>query len=114
MSQAEASERRILERYTIPLKVFDQETGALLGCTENINAGGLMLVSKTQIPTMTEFQILIEIPGSEAADRISMTAFTAWKSFSDSKPVYYCTGFHFVDPSEDKLDSIQAYIDEHS
>ncbi len=73
-----------------------------------------MLVSTGPIPTMTEIQIWIELPGEEAPDKIEMTAFTAWSSFSDSRPIYYCTGFHFVDPTEDKLDRIQAYIDGQS
>lgn len=112
MVQQAYSEKRTHERCSFPLKVFHRDTAELLGCTENIHVDGMMLVSKAPIPTMTEFKIWIELPGLEGEKKISLTAFAVWRSLSDTKPIFYCTGFHFVDISENVMASIQAYIEQ--
>ena len=112
MTQQELKEKRSRNRHAIPLAVYEQATGRLLGCADNIHLNGLMLVSKQAIPVKTEIPILLEIPSQDVKVRISLITFTAWTSVSDSRPTFYYTGFYFVSPSQEALAHIQTLIDE--
>ncbi|MFQ5659128.1 MAG: hypothetical protein ACE5GZ_01780 [Gammaproteobacteria bacterium] len=107
-------EHRKLKRYTVRLKVFDQKTGKLLGYAENLHTEGMKLMSKDPIPEKKEIQIWF---GSNPEDddkekRISLTVYRIWSSFTDAVPRFYYSGLHFVDPSIEIQDNIQALVND--
>jgi len=109
------TENRKLKRYSVRLKVFTQETGEVLGYAEDLNVKGMKIQSEESIPDKKEIQIWIGASREdEEKGRISLTAYRMWSSFSDTVPRYYYSGLHFIDPSEEALDSIQKLIDELS
>ncbi len=112
MTQQALKEKRSRNRHAIPLSVYEQATGRLLGCAENIHLEGLMLVSNKAIPVKTEIPILLEIPRQDVKGKISLNAFTAWTSISDARSTFYYTGFYFVSPSQEALAHIQTLVDE--
>lgn len=102
------TENRKLTRYSVRLKVFTQGTGELIGYAEDLHTEGMKIKSKDPIPDKKEIQIWIRVPGKdEEENRIALTAYRVWSSFSDDVPRYYYSGLHFIDPSEEALDSIQ-------
>ena len=60
-------EKRSLKRWHLIfyLRVFDQDTGALVGHVVDINTGGMMLISDNPITTDTDFDFWIDIPLDE-------------------------------------------------
>ncbi len=109
------SEYRKLKRYSARLKVFEQETGMLLGYTENLHTEGMKLMSKEPIPDKKEIQIFLGDSDADGkGEKILLSVFRIWSGFSDTVPRFYYSGLHFIDPSDEALDSIQAIIDELS
>ena len=115
MAQYGMEERRKLKRFSVRLKVFAQETGELLGYAENLHTEGMMLRSKEPIPDKKEIQIWFGTANEdEKQKRIPLTVYRIWSSFTDEFPRFYCSGLHFVDPSDEALDRIKRLIEELS
>lgn len=109
MALQKLAENRRLRRHKVRLKVFERESGELLGYAENLHIRGMKLVGKITPPTNTEIKIWLEMDDEE--EKIPLTIFRVWSSFFDTVPVFYCTGLHFVNPSDEIMDKIQTYID---
>ncbi len=108
MAMANIAERRKLNRFSVRLKVFEQNTGELLGYAEDLHTEGLKLMSKNKLPVNKEMNIWLD----KDEENIPLTVYCVWTSFSDTVPVYYYSGMHFVDPTEEVLDSIQSLLDD--
>ncbi len=93
------------------MAVYAQKTQELLGHTDNFSSNGLTLISNRPIPTKTVLQIYLKVPMLEAIENISLDAFPAWTSISDSRPVFYYTGFYFLSPKEEESKHIELLID---
>ena len=109
MALQKLAENRRLRRHKVRLKVFEQESGELLGYAENLHIHGMKLIGKIAPPINTEIKIWLEVDGEE--EKIPLTIFRVWSSFFDTVPVFYCTGLHFVNPSDEIMDKIKTYID---
>ena len=112
-AQLQTNEKRRLKRFSVRLKVYSQLTDELLGYAENLHIEGMMLSSKTQIPNKQELEIWFgAAKGDKRTNRIFLSAYKVWNSFTDNDDRHYYSGLHFVSPSEDILDQIQALLHE--
>lgn len=110
MALQKLAENRKNKRHRVRLKVIDQQTGELLGYAEDLHIEGMRLTSKKSFPANTE--IIFWLVKDEETVKIPLTAFRVWSSFYDTVPVFYYSGFHFVNPTSESLDSIQDIIRE--
>jgi len=108
------TEKRELKRWQLIfyLRVFDQETGSLLGHIVDITTEGLMLISETPIPTERDYRLWIEIPqeGGER-QRIPLEARSLWHD-RDINPACFDTGFRLINITPEALHKIRLLIDD--
>jgi len=106
------NEKRRLKRFSVRLKVYSQQTDELLGYAENLHIEGMMIASKEPITDNQELQIWFGAAKDEKRlNRIFLSAYKVWSSFTDSEDRFYYSGLHFVSPSEETLDNIQSLLD---
>ena len=112
-AQIKVKEKRRLKRFSVRLKVFSQQTDELLGYAENLHIEGMMIVSKKPIQDKQELQIWFGAAKEDKRlNRIFLSTYKVWSSFTDNENRYYYSGLHFVSPSEEILDKIQSLIDD--
>jgi len=100
-SQLKFNEKRRLKRFTVRLKVYSQATDELLGYALNLNIEGMMLVTEEPLLAEQEFQIWFGATKEEKrVDRIFLSAYKVWNSFSDNDDRHYFTGLHFENPQK--------------
>ncbi len=112
-AQIQTEERRRSKRFSVRLKVYLQETDELLGYAENLNHGGMMLVTRVPLKKQQELRIWF---GAKKEDnqtkRIIVSAYKVWEAFNTSKEHLYYSGMHFVAPSEETQDRIISLIEQ--
>lgn len=108
-----ANKRRLKRWYLVMyLRVFDEETGELLGHIVDINKEGIRLVSDKHIPTHRTFRLWVDVPKEGAArQRIHLEAESLW-SGQDVNPDFYDTGFRIHNVSTQALLQLQLLIEE--
>jgi hypothetical protein len=110
-AQLQANEKRRLKRFSVRLKDYSQLTDELLGYAENLHIEGMMISSKVQIPNKQELQVWFgAAKNDKRTNRIFLSAYTVWSSFTDDNNKHYYSGLHFISPSEDTLDRIQSLL----
>lgn len=110
-AQLQANEKRRLKRFSARLKVYSQLTDDLIGYSENLHIEGMMIVTREPIPKNQELQIWFGATKEEKRlNRIFVSAYKVWESFTDDDERFYYSGLHFVSPSEDVLDKIQSLL----
>jgi len=110
-AQVKYHENRRLKRFSARLKVYSQQNDELIGYSENLNINGMMIVSKNKIVDNQELQIWFGADKDEKrTERILISCYKVWHSFSDTENPFYYAGLHFISPSEDTLDKIQTLI----
>ena len=112
-AQAQSQERRRLKRFSVRLKVYLQASDELLGYAENLHHKGMMIVTKEPIAKNQELSIWFGASKEEKRlNRIFVSAYKVWESFTDSEERFYYSGLHFVAPSEETQDKILSLLDE--
>ena len=112
MQQVKLADRRYLKRFSVRLKVYSQDTDEVLGYIVNLNSKGMMITSLIPLPEKKEIRICFGTCDTyEKPDRIFLTVYSIWSSFTESVPRLYCTGLHYVNPSDEVLDRIRELID---
>lgn len=110
-AQLQTNEKRRLKRFSVRLKVYSQLTDELLGYAENLHIEGLMILSQVPIHDNQELQIWFGTSKEDKrTNRIFLSAYKVWSSFTDDDHRHYYSGLHFVSPSEDTLDKIQTLL----
>lgn len=110
-AQLQVNEKRRLKRFSARLKVYSQQTDGLIGYSGNLHTEGMMIISKDPIPKNQELQIWFGATKEEKRlNRIFISAYKAWESFTDNDERFYYSGLHFVAPSEETLDKIQTLL----
>lgn len=110
-AQLKVKEKRRLKRYSARLKVYSQITDELIGYSENLHHEGMMIITREPIQKNQELQIWFGATKDEKRlNRIFLCAYKVWESFTDNGERFYYSGLHFVTPTEDTLDKIQALI----
>jgi PilZ domain-containing protein len=114
-AELKIQEKRRFKRFSVRLKVYSQETDGFLGYAENLHTEGMMISTKDPIPADQKIQIWFGASKEEKRlNRIFITAYRAWTSFSDTKERFYYSGLHFVGTPEKTKDKIQILIDDLS
>ncbi|NNE36680.1 MAG: PilZ domain-containing protein [Gammaproteobacteria bacterium] len=103
-------DNRKLKRYTIKLKVFDQDNGKMLGYIEDISINGMNVKSTDRFPDMQELKVWFGADDGSESEKIELTVIKVWDAFTDTIPRLYNTGLHFISPSEQALDLLQKLI----
>ena len=105
--------RRLKRWYLVMyLRVFDEDTGELLGHVVDINKHGIRLVSDKPIPPNQTFRLWVDVPKENAPrQRIHLEAESLW-SGQDVNPDYYDTGFRLQNISTQALLQLQLLIEE--
>jgi len=110
-AQLQVNEKRRLKRFSARLKVYSQLTDELIGYSENLHVNGMMIVTKYPIQKTEELQIWFgATKGEKRLNRIFVSAYKVWESFTDNGQRFYYSGLHFVPPSEETLDQIQSLL----
>jgi len=110
-AQLEINEKRRLKRFSARLKVYSQLTDELIGYSENLHTEGMMIVTKEPLTKNEELQIWFGATKEEKRlNRIFVSAYPVWNSFTDDGDPFYYSGLHFVPPPEKTLDQIQTLL----
>ena len=106
--------KRQLKRWYLVmyLRVFDEDTGQLLGHIVDINKDGLRLVSDKPIPLARTYRLLVDVP-KEGAPRqqLRLEAESLWSSL-DVNPDFYATGLRIQNIGAPALLQLQLLIEE--
>ena len=112
VQQLKLVEKRQLKRYSVRLKVHLQETNEVLGYVVNLHKKGMMLMSMTTLPENKEINIWFGTTNvNEKQEKIFLTVYKVWSSFTENVPRLYCCGLHYVNPSDEALYKIQGLTD---
>lgn len=103
-------EKRKLKRFSVKLKVYNQDSGKLIGYIEDINIHGMNVKSTDRFPEMEEIKVWFGADDGANTDKIHVTVIKVWDAFTDTLPRLYNTGLHFISPTEQALDKIQDMI----
>lgn len=110
-AQLQIKEKRRLKRFSARLKVYSQINDELIGYSKNLHIEGMMIVTKEPIQKNQELEIWFGASKEEKRlNRIFVSAYKVWESFTDNGDRFYYSGLHFVAPSEGTLDKIQNLI----
>ncbi len=107
--------RAILRRHLIYyLRVWDQDSGKLLGHVVDLTTDGLMLISEQPIAVgeVMDLEIRWQTPEGEPLT-IRFKAQSRWSS-NDANPDFFDTGFKLLDGSEEVLNPIREVIRKYS
>ena len=106
------SERKFKRRHLIYyLRVYDRNTGVLIGHLADITTDGVMLVSETPVKTETDFDFKMTLPAEiEGSREITFETSSIW-SKKDVNPDFYATGFKIRNIDNRDLDLISILID---
>ena len=107
------NKRQIKRWYLVMyLRVFDEDTGELLGHIVDINKEGLRLVSDKPIPLDRTYRLSVDVPKEDAPrQRIHLEAESLW-SGRDVNPDFYATGLRIQNVSTQALLQLQLLIEE--
>ena len=114
MNSASGIENRRLKRWylVLYLRVYDEDTNALLGHIIDINKEGMRLVSDQPLPLNRAFRLWLDVPRESAPrQRIHLEAETLWCAH-DINPDFYDTGFRICTISAQALLQLQLLIEE--
>ena len=94
------------------LRVFEAESGDLIGHVVDVTTQGMMLSSESAIPKGVVYDLRMELPGEhEFPTTLTLRAQSRW-STCDVNKNFFDTGFTLVNPTQETIVSIQAVIDE--
>ncbi len=94
------------------LRIFENNTGKLIGHLVNITAKGIMVLSDEPIELNASFQLKMLLPG-KASEKQSMVfnAKSLWCE-RDVNADFFDTGFQLIDVSQSNVEAIKALIED--
>lgn len=107
-------ERRSLKRWPLAVypRVFEKESGALLGRVADITVEGLLLVAEEALTPGKVMHLRIELPQlNGSAEPSGVQAEVKWCRPS-ANPALFDVGLRFVHPGLETVRAIQAAVDE--
>ena len=106
--------RKLKRRHVIFYsRVFDRNTGALLGHLMDITVEGLMLISETPIETGIIYHLRMDLPEDVMAKAfLRFDVHCLWCK-PDINPAFYNAGFKVLNMAQEDIDLIENMIDEY-
>lgn len=100
-------------RTVMYVKVSNRPDGRLLGQLVDISPDGMLLISGSDLPLHTRWQIRIQLPDQDTLPGATVDADieTRWEK-SDVNPAYRCTGCQITAIEPDDQARLQAFSDE--
>ena len=93
------------------LRVFDIESGSLLGNLVDISTKGIMVVSEREVPIGETFHLKMVLPDTiQGKKAVEFEAQSRWCR-NDTNPDFYDTGFELVDPQVSFLDAVDRLVE---
>lgn len=113
MPHSDENRRRMQRRHLLYyLRVFDTESGVMLGHIVDINTGGFLLLSEAQIPIGTTYRMSMAwVNEEEQKQELRFSAESVWAK-RDVNPDFWDTGFRLTETTPDELAQIRTVIDE--
>ncbi len=108
------AEKRRLKRWylVLYLRVFEQDTSALLGHIVDISKEGMRLVSDKPLVLNHTYRLWVDVPKEGTSrQRIHLEAESLWTG-RDVNPDFYDTGFRMLNISPQALLQLQLLIEE--
>ena len=108
-------ERRKLKRRHIMFysRVFDRQTGQMLGYLGNLTGEGVMLISETPLEVDVEYLLRLDLPEDIYKKPIlNLRSKSVWCQ-PDIDPNFFTTGFQLMDVSEEDLNIIDQIVDDY-
>ena len=94
-------------------RVFNRNTGALLGHLMDITVEGLMLISETPIETGILYHLRMDLPEDVMAKAfLRFDVHCLWCK-PDINPAFYNAGFKVLNMAQEDIDLIENMIDEY-
>ncbi len=115
MERPDPKERRKLKRRHIVFysRVFDRNSGALLGHLMDITVEGLMLISEYPLTTGATYPLRMDLPEDVMTKNyLSFDADCLWCR-PDINPAFYNAGFKVLNMKPEDIDLIENMIDEY-
>jgi hypothetical protein len=107
--------RRILRKYlVIYSRVFDRNTGQVLGYLSDLTAVGAMIISDDPMATLVDVSLRFDLPDPPlfSTDHLNIEARVAWCQ-PDIDPAFFNIGFEFKETTPEQAhiieDMIEAY-----
>ena len=107
------NEKRRQKRFIVNVKVFDLDTGDVLGYSANMHTRGMMIASTEPIPLLKEFKIRIEHlrMSDDELIEIPLRIRSLWGA-PGKNPDFHNTGFLILDPTPETDEAIMQLIEE--
>ncbi len=106
------NEHRRMKRWHVIyyLRIFDRDSGSLLGHLVDITTEGMKMVSEEPIPSKKDFRLKMEVPlEGEKTEEVLFNARSLW-SEKDTNPDFFATGFYLENLNSDTINVIQSLI----
>lgn len=107
------NQRKVARRHLIYyLRVFDRDSGVLIGNLVDISTRGIMLVSDKQVEPEVHYHLKMVLPETiEGSREVEFEALSRWCK-NDTNPDFYDTGFELLDPPSHFLEAVDKLVDE--
>lgn len=112
-NQAPANKRTVARRHLIYyLRVFDQQSGHLIGNLVDISTKGIMVVSDKPITVGQRVRLRMVLPDTvDGSKEVEFDAESRWCR-NDANRDFFDTGFELLDPSMDFLDAVDRLVED--
>jgi len=107
---------RKLERFELnqTIEIEDMINGGKFGELINVTVEGLMIITDTEIPTQSIFQLSLKLPVDiEGSSTVQIGADCLWCRKVENFHRYW-SGFHIIDASDQALAQLEALIAHYS
>ena len=96
------------------LRIFNAQTGEMLGHVMNVTTEGIMLISEKPLTVDKEFHLKMAVPLDQEEEcetaSIELEARSIWNK-TDDDPHFHKTGLQFVRCSQDAINALSALIE---
>lgn len=105
-------ENRKLNRFIVNVKVYDMDTGDVMGYSANMHTRGMMLSTSTELPVDKEYNIKLEyMQLDEEMVEIPLRVRTIWCN-AGNNPDFCYTGLLIIDSTPEQRSAIEELIEE--
>jgi hypothetical protein len=110
MEERRKHPRRYINFFT---RVFDQQSGDLLGYLGDITTAGAMVISESRVEVGKTFKLRMDLPEQQfGKDRLTVEARSLWCQ-PDITPQFFNTGFEFQRIEEEDTQVIERIVQQY-